>query len=175
MSSWIGTGAFQWEHTRKWHLATSGVEITRAEGALVIPGGVDSLSFFFRRASQDSGTNFTLGVATSPIYFKPLDEVMDTTAADAYLFGLEFGAATALNMDASNGTSPKLFAGRLKPGQPMGSLLFWRMVNEGSAGGVVGDLYVVANHSGVMTQPRILRTVDGVESNAMSLNGRMLK
>lgn len=161
MRAWSGLGTFQWEHTRRWELASAGSEYTRAEGALLVPGGFDSFSFFFRRASATVGT-FELFLWTAPVFFKPLDEAIDDNTAESHLFKLVFDQPTSMQF---TGTTAKVFGGRLKANQPMGCLLFWQMKNTGgAAGSIVGDLYIVANHSGTMTLPRIGRTIDDVTS-----------
>lgn len=157
MRSWNGSGVHQWEHTRRWELASGASEFCRAEGAILLPGGFRSLSFFVRRQSQSAST-FELNVWTTPIYFKPLDEAIDSSNASQYLLQLTLEPSGGLSM---TGTAAKVFGARLQDTQPMGSLLFWEMKNTGGASAsIVADVYIVPNHAGTMTLSRLGRTVD---------------
>jgi hypothetical protein len=172
MQCWNGEGVFQWEHMRKWDLATLTSEIVRAEGAVVMPGGLTSWSVFFRRQSQSAGT-FDLFLYTTPIFFKPLDEDI-TQAITQYALLLALDPAGALTM---TGTAAKIFGGKLKSDQPMGTLLFYEMKNQGGAqANIVGDIYLVPNHAGMLSQPRIAKTVDaGQRPAAASMGGQSMR
>lgn len=161
MRSWNGTGVYQWEHTRKWELASGASDFCRAEGALLVPGGFRSLSFFVRRQSQSASATFELFIWTAPIYFKPLDEEITSSNASQYLLQLTLEPSGGLQMTS---TTAKVFGARLKDDQPMGSLLFWEMKNSsGATYNIVADLYVVPNHIGMATMPRVGRMVDGAD------------
>jgi hypothetical protein len=155
MRMWTGADVFQWEHSRKWDLNSTS-EFCRADGALILPGGFRSLSIFFRRVSQSAGT-FEIFLYTAPLYFKLLDDEMTSNNAIQLLYKLSLKPSTGLQM---TGTGAQVFAAQIDPDQPMGSLLFWEIKNTIAAGTLVGDLYIVPNHSGMMTMPRISRTLE---------------
>ncbi|MCK6531232.1 hypothetical protein L6R50_27940 [Myxococcota bacterium] len=162
MRYWTGSGVFQWEHTRQWQLPISSSEFTRAEGALLLPGGFSSLSAFFRRQSQSGDGPVTLRLWTTPVFFKPLDEAITATTAPQYLFELSYEDGQSISMDTQTTSGARVFAARIGASQPMGSLLFWEMRNtdDTAVATVVGDLYLVANHAGVLSLPRIGRMVE---------------
>lgn len=162
MRYWNGLGVYQWEHTRRWELTAGTSEFTRAEGALLVPGGLSSLSFFVRRQSQSAST-FELSIWTTPVFFKPLDEVIDSTTASQYLLELTLEPASSLSL---TGTAMKVFGGKIKSDQPMGSLLFWEMANTGgSNANMIGDIYVVPNHIGVASGTRLSSAADGMDGS----------
>ena len=165
MKRWSGSGVFQWEHIRKWDLAAGANEICRAEGALLVPGGLRSFSIFFRRNNQSGGT-MELALWTSPIFYEPLDD--DFTAAPVgKLFQLAMEPTGNLSM---TGTAAQVFAARLQDDQPMGTMLFWQMKNTGATlENITGDIYIVPNHSAVLSFPTIGRTADVGEGPGRSI------
>jgi len=172
MRSWNGVGVYQWEHTRRWELASGVSEFCRAEGALVVPGGFRSLSFFVRRQSQSAST-FELFIWTTPIYFKPLDETIDSTTAPQYLLQLSLEPSGGLSLTS---TAAKVFGARLQDNQPMGSLLFWEMKNTGGASAnVVADIYVVPNHVGMLSLPKMGRTVDAGDGGPLASSSQSMQ
>ena len=149
MRAWNGSGVFQWEHVRQWNLTASTSIFSRAEGALMVPGALTSFSLFFRRQSQSAST-FALQLWTTPIFFKPLDEVIDSTTAPYYLMKTSLATADGTLSMASTGA--QVFGARLKDGEPMGTLLFWEMKNGPAAdANIVGDIYLVPNNSGTIS------------------------
>lgn len=154
MRMWTGQGVFQWEHNRRWTLDGAS-EFCRADGALVTPG-FSSLSVFVRRASQTAGSTFELLLWTAPIYFKLLDEPIDSTSAPQLLYKLSLAPVPLQMTD----TTAKVFGARIAPTEPMGSVLFWEMKHTGTAGTLVGDIYVVPNYVGTTAHAQISRTVD---------------
>lgn len=168
MRMWTGQGAFQWESSRQWVATTVGSsEFCRGDGALLLPGGFSSFSVFFRRHSQTAGT-FTLRLWTAPIFFKLLDDVIDTSNASTQLFNLATLPSNGLEMDQ---TGARVYAAKVDPDQPMGTLLFWEMKNSGATGTIVGDIFVVPNYTGTMATPQIARTLDGSEMQASLIRG----
>ncbi len=155
MRMWTGNGAFQWEASRKWELNAAS-EFCRGDGAVLIPGGLQSFSVFFRRASQSAGT-FTLKVHTTPIYTQLLDTEVTSNNAAATLLPLAVQPLTGLEMTS---TGAKVFGARIDPSQAMGTVLFWEVANTVAGGVLVGDIYLVANHQGAVANPRFARTVD---------------
>jgi hypothetical protein len=150
-----GAGAFQWEHHRTWQ-SNAASESCRAEGALHLPDGFASWSVFFRRGAQTAGT-FELLLWTTPIYFQTLDTLIDSATASATLLPVGLTPSGGLLM---TGTSAKVFGAKIGSDQPMGSLLFWEVRNTVAAGVLTGDIYLVPNHTGTVTLPRVGRTVD---------------
>jgi hypothetical protein len=168
MRVWSGSGVFQWESTRTWSLAASGgpsaSEFVRTTGALCIPGGFGGISVFFRRASATTD-QMKLRIWTAPLFYKPLDEDITVTNAVQYLYELTLDPAIGLNM-SSFGTGPRVFAARIKPDQPVGTLLYWQMENLVAAPhSVMGDILLVPNHIGTMTFPGFARTTDAMTGN----------
>lgn len=158
-----GAGVIQWEHHRTWQLdlAAVGSEFCRAEGALVLPGGFSSWSVFFRRSAQTgAGSRFDLLLWTAPIFFQTLDTPITPATAPQLLLPVTTLPTTGLQMLIGAG-GPLVFAGKIATDQPMGSLLFWEMRNLLFPGTITGDIYLVPNHTGTVTMPRIARTVDG--------------
>lgn len=152
---------------RRWEMAAAGVELVRAEGALQIQG-LSSFSVFFRRASQSSGATFELTLWTTPIFFRPLDDDFQSTPTQ-YLRQITMDPVDPIPL-AGQGTGAQVFGGKVKEGQPVGTLLFWQMKNAGGASAsIVGDIYVVPNSIVVVTTPRISRTLD--VSTASSFQG----
>lgn len=184
MRTWNGSGVFQWEHVRQWKLAANTSNFTRDEGALMVPGALTTFSLFFRRQSQTASTTFELQLWTAPIFFKPLDETIDSISAPQYLMPvkLETGGSGSLSMVAgAGGPGPaQVFGARFKEGEPMGSLLFWEMKNTTPGmgdGDIVGDIYLVPNNSGVISGANFGRVVDGdvacvLPSRAARMPGR---
>jgi len=170
MRAWNGSGVFQWEHVRQWNLAASASVFSRAEGALMVPGALTSFSIFFRRQSQSAST-FALQLWTTPIFFKPLDEVIDSTTAPYYLMKVGLETADGTLSMAVGGGGAQVFGARFKEGQPMGTLLFWEMKNGVAADATIsGDIYLVPNNSGVISGASFGRMVDG--EVACALPGR---
>lgn len=164
------SNTFQWEHKRRWDIAGNSFEFCRAEGALLVPGFRD-FSIFFRRESQSAST-FELALWTAPVFFRPLDESFDNNP-NAWLVPV----ALAPNAISMTGTGAEVFAATVSPSQPVGTMLFWQMKNTTStAGQIVGDIYLVANHSGVVSLPRFVRTMEATSgtqgSGVSALTGR---
>lgn len=154
MNRWTGKGVYQWENSRQWTLNAAS-EFCRADGALVVPG-FSSMSIFFRRVSQSAGT-FELCIWTAPIYFKLLDDNIDTNTASQLLYKLTLQPGTGLQM---TGTAAQVFGAKIATDQPMGSVLFWEIKNTVASGTLIGDIYVVPNATGSIAPPPIERTVD---------------
>lgn len=167
MRMWTGQGAFQWEHSRQWALNNAS-EFCRGDGALVLPGGFGSLSIFFRRHSQSGGT-FELRLWTAPIFFKLLDDLIDASNAAAQLYPLTLTPSTGLTMVQGGA---EVFGAKLDTNQPMGTLLFWQVINTAAeAGTIVGDIFVVPNYTGTMATPQLSRTVDGSDMQMSAIRG----
>lgn len=166
MRMWTGMNVFQWEHKREWQMADGASQFVRAEGALLVPG-FSSLSVFFRRESQSVAGAFTLHLWTAPIYFQPLDTDFSANPK-AYLYELAVSPQTIST--TGSGTGAQVFGGQISAAQPMGSMLFWEIRNStGQTASIIGDIYVVPNHTGSMVLTRIGRTVDGPDSGQPSL------
>ncbi len=175
MRAWNGQGTFQWEHVRQWGVVAGASSFPRAEGAVLVPGGLSTFSLFFRRQAQ-SGSTFELYLWTAPVYFKPLDQDIDATTAPQHLLKLELdlgGGATGIVM---TGTTTQVFGARLKGNQPMGSLLFWELKNAGVADAtIVGDLYLVPSSFGMIAGATFARPLE-VETACMTPSlGRTLR
>lgn len=166
MRMWTGQGAFMWESGRKWTLDGAS-EFCRGDGALLLPGGFSSLSVFFRRYSQSAGT-FTLNLWTAPIFFKLLDDPIETNNAASQLYPLAMAPTAGLQMTTGGA---QVFGAKVAPDQPMGTLLFWEMKNTTAAGTIVGDIFVVPNFTGTMASAQISRTVDGSDMQMSSIRG----
>ena len=160
MLQWNGAGSFQWEHQRTWDIPASGAQMVLAEGALCLPGGFRSLSFFFRRISQ-SGPPVDLEIWTAPVFFQPLDDDFSANPEN-FLRQVTIEPSNALQLSDLDTPAQRVYGGRIKDDQPVGTLLFWRMNNPDTttAAKIVGDIYVVSNHIGVATGSHIGRTVD---------------
>lgn len=170
MKFWSGSGGFQWEHVRTWNLGLNASEFVRAEGALVLPGGLTTLSAFVRKVTITGGATFELLLWTAPIYFNTLDTNLDANNASNYLLQLSTDPTSALVM---SGTTPQVYGAKIKSDQPMGTLLFWQIKNTIAAGALTADIYIVANHAGMLSLPRLVRTVDIGDSNYSAASASM--